>query len=253
MTTTLNIGLAIGDTGQIIEPGAALAKVRINLGDIPVTYAVVQSDTEQTLVAVMEDEPTVGGLMALCDALQQDCVAVLADGDKGRLVGPRAATWGAFDPAKFIDWPTANLKATRKAYEDADLAHRAMDAERAEARRAAVAAVDAAFAERLAATNAARNAASTAKWHAENAAAAAKPHEWEGRKVKRTTTKGRWSDKVEQIGVVFTRKHTDEMGRMPSWRIPPVGTPMVRLLKKDGSEGLTVEKLAQVGAKWELV
>lgn len=49
-----------------------------------------------------------GGLYTIAEQLDQDCVAVMID-DKGLLIGPNAAAWGAFNPEFFfnIDGTTA--------------------------------------------------------------------------------------------------------------------------------------------------
>lgn len=68
---------------------------------------VAQSTTEPTLVVHMNMDPklldTVGN--DLSNYLHQDCVAVYnVTTGEGKLIGPRAAAWGEFNPAYFIRW-----------------------------------------------------------------------------------------------------------------------------------------------------
>jgi len=103
-TATINIGLAIGDRLDAITEERALEALLAHTGDRPITYAVVQSTTERTLVAVLEEAATVGALWALCEELEQDCIAQQVEGQPGQLVGPRDHEWGPFDPTQFISW-----------------------------------------------------------------------------------------------------------------------------------------------------
>lgn len=107
MDVILNIGLDAKATPSIASH-VALEIVKAN-GFLVRKHAVHRSDTEQTLVVVGRVDPTqsvplltpVSYRIAL--DLQQDCIAVWrTNPDQGRLIGPRAARWGAFDPALFI-------------------------------------------------------------------------------------------------------------------------------------------------------
>lgn len=69
--------------------------------------AVVRSDTEETLVVECEHPGDANACSYwLAEALHQDCIAVwvnrLGVGAYGCLVGPRAATWGDFNPEFFF-------------------------------------------------------------------------------------------------------------------------------------------------------
>lgn len=92
---TLNIGLdGIGVRLQ------ALRALNFKI----VGAQTVQSDTEKTVVATVNH----GGDAYACanwlaERLHQDCVAILDnETGEGRLVGPRAAKWGAFNPEFFF-------------------------------------------------------------------------------------------------------------------------------------------------------
>lgn len=104
MKLILNIGLA-REGKPDIGPCVALNVLRAN-GFIVEASKLDVSDTERTLVAVVDHQP-VGATKASSELyfaahrLGQDCVAVLGD-DGGALIGPRADKWGAFNPAFFI-------------------------------------------------------------------------------------------------------------------------------------------------------
>lgn len=69
----------------------------------------------------------------------------------------------------------------------------------------------------------------------------AQGHEWEGRKVYRVKivhVGSLWhghkrEERVE--GIVFTYRHTDDLGPGHTYNRPQIGDPWVRLLKKDGT------------------
>lgn len=71
-------------------------------------------------------------------------------------------------------------------------------------------------------------------------------HEWEKRIVTRKkpviTGSGRVTGCKILRGVVFTYRHGADLGRGGPYR-PVAGEPMVRVLKKDGTPGMTVERL----------
>jgi len=261
MTTTINIGLAIGDRDLRVSEHQALAAILGHTGDRPISYAIVQSDTEQTLVAVLEEGPTAAALYALCAALDQECVAIQTEGQPGEIVGPRAADWGPFDPARFISWSRASVMAARSAVTAAEIEERRIERAFEDDRAAARLVVEKQHAEARNAASRALGEARRALLAAENAAAPV--HEWEGRKVVMREPKNmgsRWNPRPsekqfdEQLGVVVTYKHGMNTGPGRKWFSP--GDPMVRLLKKDGTVGLRTVKFGETGAfgaKWELV
>lgn len=107
MSATLNIGLNVGQTVAALTPLAVLAVLR-STGRQALREALVESDTEPTLV-VEVDVPFSGpSLAALSERLKQDAVAQW-DGQRGLLAGPRAADWGPFDPAFFFTLDGARL------------------------------------------------------------------------------------------------------------------------------------------------
>lgn len=110
MNVTLNIGLATND-GNFIEAVDAV-QAAANAGFFIYGSEVHDSDTEPTLVLTATYDGAIGSqhtsTYQLAEALGQDCVAVyrhpLIPGlvGQGRLIGPRAAAWGAFNPEFFI-------------------------------------------------------------------------------------------------------------------------------------------------------
>ena len=99
MTTTLNVGLNVGDKLGL-HPLAVLRAIR-HAGGLPVRATVHESDTEQTAVVALAKPLSPSALERLSSALRQDAVAQW-DGVKGLLVGPKAAEWGPFNPAFFL-------------------------------------------------------------------------------------------------------------------------------------------------------
>lgn len=72
-------------------------------------YRIAPSETEDTLVVEVEADRRnlVPHLLAACDWLKQDCIAVQFQDGTGDLVGPSVEGWGwVFDPAQFLplDW-----------------------------------------------------------------------------------------------------------------------------------------------------
>jgi hypothetical protein len=112
----LNIGLNIPGTDKTLPAATALALVQTHVGrtDTIASSAVHASDTEPTLVLLVDGwPPYTSTLDAIAAGLLQDCVAyckarVDADGNveplisTGELVGPKADDWGPFNPAFFI-------------------------------------------------------------------------------------------------------------------------------------------------------
>lgn len=83
-------------------------------------------------------------------------------------------------------------------------------------------------------------------------------HEWEGRKVRRTAPQGRAFERLpDRIieGVVETFRSTTPLpGNTPTYRRPQIGSPIVRLLRADGSLGSKFEPLLRspYESQWEL-
>lgn len=111
MKLILNIGLDVNAT-QTLAANVALQIVAAN--DFRVErHAVVQSDTEPTLVVEVTFDPfftakgasaTVGqAVYRTAKELRQDCIAVYNPSKPlGALVGPHAAKWGPFNPELFF-------------------------------------------------------------------------------------------------------------------------------------------------------
>lgn len=102
MTALLNIGLLVDRPPVKYEIAAtavfkAMRKVRIG----HVNGIVHQPGSEPTMVC--EVEATDAQVYQLAVMLDQDCIAVWDRTHReGRLVGPRAAEWGEFDPSLFL-------------------------------------------------------------------------------------------------------------------------------------------------------
>lgn len=96
----LNIGLETSHGGEL-NPRCAFIAIA---GRAPgaVYCGVHQSDSERTLVVAVDDL-TQTAIHKLAQNFAQDCIAVYEPRTKrGRLVGPKAAAWGAFTPEYFI-------------------------------------------------------------------------------------------------------------------------------------------------------
>ncbi len=104
MQVTLNIGLEgnLG-TGTVLRD---LASHKFTL----LAHRLHQSDTEQTVVAEVEC-PVFweNELLQLSRLWNQDCIAVWGYGH-GNLIGDRAAAWGEFNPAAFIQLDGSRLQ-----------------------------------------------------------------------------------------------------------------------------------------------
>lgn len=106
-TITINIGLNV--TGKFpILASDALKALQADGTIRALRYAVVESSTEPTLVAEIDQPLSSVGAYRLAVALEQDCIAQRdvdsALYDIGGLYGPRAAEWGPFDAEQFIDF-----------------------------------------------------------------------------------------------------------------------------------------------------
>ena len=103
MEVILNIGLDVNATSTIAAH-VALEIVKAN-GFLVRKHAVVQSDTEPTLVVTVSqfDGQLAGRIYSTAVDLQQDCIAVYSPRiQNGTLIGPKAAAWGTFNPEFFF-------------------------------------------------------------------------------------------------------------------------------------------------------
>ena len=111
MRLILNVGLDVAGT-RTLQAHVALEVIKAN-GFIVHKHAVHQSDTEATLVAVVQPDPlgifsdagsVRDALHCIAIDLRQDCIAVhkplTGNGREGVLIGPKP--WGAFDPSLFL-------------------------------------------------------------------------------------------------------------------------------------------------------
>lgn len=104
---TLNIGLKIGDTGNL-DPNEALAALR-GLGIDVTEMGIVQSGTEPTLVVGLNRAMAPGEAEMLARAIKQEAIAQKT-GRSGALFGPGKEKWGPFNDDYFL-----NLKQLRSA------------------------------------------------------------------------------------------------------------------------------------------
>jgi hypothetical protein len=95
----LNIGLTsnLGGTISHALPLAILYDFEVRVID----SAIRQSDSEPTLVLLIQGQLTDWEATKLALECDQDCIAQL-DGDVGSLHGPKAVEWGPFDPKQFL-------------------------------------------------------------------------------------------------------------------------------------------------------
>jgi hypothetical protein len=96
---TVNIGLKIGETGRL-DPQEAIAALE-ELGIAINEQGILQSATEDTLVAGLSRPLTADEATALSARLQQDAIAQKV-GKSGELYGPKAAEWGPFNDDFFL-------------------------------------------------------------------------------------------------------------------------------------------------------
>lgn len=98
----VNIGLARNDgrpDNKVDGVLAFLERLGFNIG----AYRVAQSSTEQTLIVQLGGPGALAMPAPFFDLLAQDCIAVRDETGQGSLVGPKAADWGEFDPAQFLE------------------------------------------------------------------------------------------------------------------------------------------------------
>lgn len=107
----LNIGLAIGQTGQL-NTVAQVAQALERAGFAIRALEVAQSSTEPTAIVSVHVNAEPGqwnlvsqALYGVSVALAQDCIAVHWPNlgyPAGSLIGPAAEKWGAFNPEFFL-------------------------------------------------------------------------------------------------------------------------------------------------------
>lgn len=110
MLVHLNIGLTSEAFGVVAAN--SVLQVLSNHGFFVRTSETIESDTEPTLVAVADfglltfsecPHTLAEAVHRISELAGQDCIAVwLPEHRKGRLIGPRAAAWGEFNPKLFI-------------------------------------------------------------------------------------------------------------------------------------------------------
>lgn len=110
MQTTLNIGLNIGDGTRKVAPAVAMAALAL-AGAAVLRHTIAQSATEVTLIAELAEPLPRETLHAISVVLEQDCIAQRHADGAGELIGPRAAEWGEFNPAYFLDFPAEEQRA----------------------------------------------------------------------------------------------------------------------------------------------
>lgn len=110
MIYVLNIGLAREGKSNV-GTGTALRELlnleRMSANDELIDYSVQQSETETTVVAIVDIRGNPADVLTkvfrLSQVLEQDCIAMYNLVTKeGALVGPRAGKWGAFNPEFFL-------------------------------------------------------------------------------------------------------------------------------------------------------
>ena len=107
-TLTLNVGMDIESTEAL--SANVIREILAANGLLLGRDAVVQSDTERTLVIDVMPGPEItnpgrmhAALFLSAQDLRQDCIAAWNEQTRsGGLVGPRAAKWGAFNPEFFF-------------------------------------------------------------------------------------------------------------------------------------------------------
>lgn len=106
MQFQLNIGLDVPHTTVNHARQAAKARRVLTETFSHVTLRQAQSATEPTLVVTLSASPArvYADVARISEALGQDCIAVYCPQRQvGALVGPRAAAWGEFNKANFIE------------------------------------------------------------------------------------------------------------------------------------------------------
>lgn len=116
LSVTINFGLNSNVTGQQITL-AQKARIHRLLQvathcDQPYRMHYAQSATEPTAVVFIEDVSMMRGwleqaLYNLCEAIEQDCIALQYSTGEGKLIGSKADSWGEFNPEYFIQFNPA--------------------------------------------------------------------------------------------------------------------------------------------------
>ena len=106
-TQILNIGMAVTapDGSTSLLSREQIERTLRHVAGTPAYWVrteIQQSNTEPTAVVSgfvfpLRDEE----VFEVAEKLGQDCIAV-RDTRGGRLIGPRAAAWGPFDPSRFL-------------------------------------------------------------------------------------------------------------------------------------------------------
>lgn len=102
----INVGLDVSaENQQAGRPrkwsASSAASILFSYGARILHETVVESDSEQTVVARVE--ATEQAIYNAAVYLMQDAIAVFdIEEQEGKLVGPRAAKWGEFDPHYFF-------------------------------------------------------------------------------------------------------------------------------------------------------
>ena len=119
MIVHLNIGLASQALGFVAAN--TVLQALANHGFFVRTSEALESDTEPTLIVVADwglttyckvDVSLADAVHKVAELTGQDCIATwLPERKEGRLIGPRAAAWGAFNPEFFIT-PSGDRLAT---------------------------------------------------------------------------------------------------------------------------------------------
>lgn len=107
MEVILNIGLESKTRNDLTVRG--VLDTLLFLGLVPVGYEIHQSDSERTVVATVHtnelpiDVAPSQAVFKAAEALGQEAIAAYIPARRvGRLIGPNAAAWGAFNPEFFI-------------------------------------------------------------------------------------------------------------------------------------------------------
>lgn len=125
MEVILNIGLAgvPQEVDNVYSIGRKISAFETALTSVkclnfkPISWALVESDTEPTLVVRATHTGDVKACVNwLAEKLNQDCIAVyIPSKNEGHLYGPRASKWGDFNPEFFFMLDGSRLSGELKA------------------------------------------------------------------------------------------------------------------------------------------
>ncbi len=110
--TLVNVGLNIGDTVDALSQEQVINELA-KRGIKVIESTIKKSDTENTLIAKLSKPLTKDELFDLSVDLQQDAIPQLSKG-KGILTGPKAESWGDFNPEYFMDMTGETLNNVKK-------------------------------------------------------------------------------------------------------------------------------------------